>query len=92
MPSVACTLSGAYPVQPVGNPPISTLDSRMMNAAGVSQNDSASSRGNAIRLDPIISGIRKLPNGPSTTDDISIIIIVPCSPTTIRYVEALMMW
>ena len=58
MPSVACTPSGAYPVQPVGNPPSSTLDSRMMNDAGVSQKDSASSRGNAIRLEPIISGIR----------------------------------
>ena len=41
-------------------------------------------RGNAIRLDPIISGSRYWPNGPSTTDDIIIIIMVPCSPTTIR--------
>ena len=30
----------------------------MRNAIGVSQNDSASSRGNATRLDPIISGTR----------------------------------
>ena len=50
--------SGAYPVHPVGKPPSSTLDSRMMYAAGVSQNDSASIRGNAIRFEPIISGTR----------------------------------
>ena len=29
MPSVAWTLSGAYPVQPVGNPPSSTPESRI---------------------------------------------------------------
>ena len=56
------------------------------------QNESASRRGNAIRLDPIISGSRYWPNGPSTTDDIIIIIIVPCSPTTMRYALAFMMW
>ena len=50
----------------------------------MSQKASASSRGNAIRLEPIMSGIRYWPNGPSTTDDIIIIIMVPCSPTTIR--------
>ena len=84
MPSVACTLSGAYPVHPVGNPPSSTPESRTTYAAGVSQKASASSRGKAIRLEPIMSGIRYWPNGPSTTDDIIIIIMVPCSPTTIR--------
>ncbi len=29
MPCVAWVASGSYPVQPVGNPPISTADSRM---------------------------------------------------------------
>ena len=50
--------SGAYPVQPNGKPPSSRPDSRMRNASGVSQNDSASIRGNATRFDPIISGTR----------------------------------
>ena len=56
----------------------------MTYAAGVSQNPTASIRGNAIRFEPIISGAKYWPNGPSTTDDIIIIIIVPCSPTTMR--------
>ena len=50
--------SGAYPVQPNGNPPSSRLENRMRNAAGVSQNDSASIRGNATRLEPIMIGTR----------------------------------
>ena len=50
--------SGAYPVQPNGNPPNSRLDSRMRNAHGVSQNDSASILGNATRLEPIMIGTR----------------------------------
>ena len=58
MPSPAWMDSGAYPVQPVGKPPNRMLDSRMMYAIGVSQNDSASIRGNATRLEPIISGTR----------------------------------
>ena len=57
-PSVAWMDSGAYPVQPNGNPPSSSPDSRMRNAHGVSQNDSASIRGNATRLEPIMSGTR----------------------------------
>ena len=50
--------SGAYPVQPNGKPPISRPDSRIRNATGVSQNDSASIRGNATRLEPIMIGTR----------------------------------
>jgi hypothetical protein len=50
----------------------------------VSQNPSASIRGNAIRFDPIISGAKYWPSGPRMTDDIIIIIIVLCWPTTIR--------
>ena len=51
----------------------------------MSQKPSASSRGNATRFDPISSGPKYWPNGPRMTEDIIIIIIVPCSPTTIRY-------
>ncbi len=58
----------------------------------MSQKPSASSRGNATRFEPIMSGPKNWPNGPSTTDDIIIIIIVPCSPTTIRYCSGPMMW
>ena len=50
--------SGAYPVQPNGKPPSSSPDSRIRNAAGVSQKDSASTRGKATRLAPIMSGTR----------------------------------
>jgi hypothetical protein len=50
--------SGAYPVQPNGKPPISS-------AIGVSQNDSASIRGKATRLEPIISGARSCARGPN---------------------------
>jgi hypothetical protein len=50
----------------------------------VSQNPSASSLGKAIRFDPIMSGAKYWPNGPRMTEDIIIIIIVECSPTTIR--------
>ena len=57
-PTVDWIDSGAYPVQPNGNPPSMRPDSRIRNATGVSQNDSASSRGKATRLDPIISGTR----------------------------------
>jgi len=57
-PSVDSIDSGAYPVQPNGNPPSISPDSRIRNAMGVSQNDSASILGNATRLDPIISGTR----------------------------------
>ncbi len=64
----------------------------MTYAAGVSQKPSASSRGNATRLDPISSGPKYWPNGPRMTEDIIIIIIVPCSPTTIRYCSGPMRW
>ena len=57
-PSVDWMDSGAYPVQPNGNPPSMRPDSRIRNATGVSQNDSASSRGKATRLEPIMSGTR----------------------------------
>ena len=49
------------------------------------QNENASIRGNAIRLDPIISGTSQLPSGPTITELI-IIIIVPCSLTIAMYV------
>ena len=58
----------------------------------MSQNPIASIRGNAIRFEPIMSGAKYWPNGPSTTDDIIIIIMVPCSPTTIRYALELSRW
>ena len=51
----------------------------------MSQNPSASRRGNATRFDPIRIGPKYWPNGPRMTDDIIIIIMVPCSPTTMRY-------
>ena len=51
----------------------------------MSQKPSASIRGNATRLEPISSGPKYCPNGPRMTEDIIIIIMVPCSPTTIRY-------
>ncbi len=57
-PTVDWMDSGAYPVQPNGKPPSSRPDSKMMNAHGVSQNDRASTRGNATRFAPIMSGTR----------------------------------
>ena len=54
-------------------------------ASGVSQNVSASILGNAIRLEPIISGTKKFPNGPRMKADVIMIIIVPCRPTRVRY-------
>ena len=58
----------------------------------MSQKPSASIRGNATRLDPISSGPKNWPNGPRMTEDIIIIIIVPCSPTTMRYSFGPMRW
>ncbi len=41
----------------------------------------ASTRGNAVRRDPIIRGTSQFPRGPMTTDVAIIIITVPCSLT-----------
>ena len=45
------------------------------------QNENASTRGNAMRREPIMSGTSQLPSGPTTTDEAIIIMIVPCSQT-----------
>ena len=45
------------------------------------QKENASTRGYAMRREPIISGISQLPSGPTTADEAIIIMIVPCSPT-----------
>src|SRR3954451_5052952 len=57
-PLGAVVESGAYAVQPDANDPPGQKneDSTMMPAIGSSQNDSASSRGNAMSGPPIISG------------------------------------
>ncbi len=57
----------------------------MTPASGRSQNDSASSRGNAIRRLPIMSGTKKCPNGPRMMLETIMIIMAPCRPTIVRY-------
>ena len=55
---------------------------------GVNQNVSASIRGNASRLAPIISGRKKFANGPTMKAEVIMIIIVPCRPTRVMYCPA----
>ena len=55
---MAWSLSGAYPVQPVGKPPKKIVESRITPAAISNQKVSASTRGKAIRREPIISGTK----------------------------------
>jgi hypothetical protein len=55
-PKLASSLSGAYPVQPVGKPPKKRVVIRITPAAISSQKVSDSIRGKAIRRAPIISG------------------------------------
>ena len=55
---MAWTLSGAYPVQPVGKPPKKIVVTRIAPAAISSQKVSDSIRGKAIRRAPIISGTK----------------------------------
>ena len=45
------------------------------------QNEKASTRGKAMRREPIMSGTSQLPSGPTTTEEAIIIMIVPCSLT-----------
>ena len=42
----------------------------------------ASTRGNAVRREPIMSGTSQLPSGPTMTEVAIIIMTVPCSLTT----------
>ena len=56
IPVFAWSLSGWYPVQPVGKPPKKIVVVRMPPAAIRIQKVSDSMRGNAIRRAPIISG------------------------------------
>ncbi len=58
IPIRAWSLSGWYPVQPVGKPPKKIVDKRITPAAISSQNVSASIRGNAIRRAPIMIGMK----------------------------------
>ena len=58
---------------------------RTTPAAISSQKVSASIRGNAIRLEPIMIGTSQLANGPRIPLVIIPIIIEPCMPTSVRY-------
>ena len=57
-PKLASSLSGAYPVQPVGKPPKKIVETKIVPAAISSQKVSDSMRGKAIRFAPIISGMK----------------------------------
>ena len=49
--------------------------------ASKTQNEKDSTRGKAMRLAPIMSGMSQLPSEPTMTDVAIIIMMVPCSET-----------
>src|ERR1043165_2916987 len=61
--------SGGYAVQPAEAAPPATKNEnvRMMNAGHIIQYDSALRSGNAMSRAPIISGMQKFPNAPTSS-------------------------
>ena len=78
-------LSGAYAVQPAAAWPPSTKKPAIIKipAEKAIQNDAILSRGNAMSGAPILSGIKKFPNTPTSSGMIAKnTMIVPCIVTS----------